>query len=147
MPRSIEVSTEVFAKIWSHRVEGEEDENTILSRLLGLTSPIQAESDIKADPRESGTLVSRTLWRDDVRAGLQACDGEAPLREIYAAVRKIRVGKGRSVPLNLQAIVRRELEYNSSDSNVFAGKYDWFRSVGGLGSGIWALRNSGQDDG
>lgn len=147
MPRSIDVSTEVFAKIWSHRVEGEEDENTILSRLLGLTSPIRAESDLEAEPGSSGTLVTRTLWRHDVRAGLLACHGEAPLREIYAAVRKIRVEKGRSVPLNLQAIVRRELEYNSSDSNAFTGKYDWFRSVGGLGSGVWALRNSGQEDG
>lgn len=147
MPRSIEVSTEVFAKIWSHRVEGEEDENTILSRLLGLTSPIQSESDIKAEPEGSRTLVTRTLWRHDVRAGLRACHGEAPLRDIYAAVRKIRVAEGRTVPLNLQAIVRRELEYGSSDSNVFTGKYDWFRSVGGLGSGVWALRDSGQEDG
>lgn len=147
MPRSIDVSTEVFAKIWSHRIEGEEDENAILSRLLGLSPQIQTDASVDTETGETRTLVTRTLWRHDVRAGLQACDGEAPLREIYAAVRKIRVEKGRSVPLNLQAIVRRELEYNSSDSNVFTGKCDWFRSVGGLGSGIWALRNSGHNDG
>lgn len=147
MARSIEISTEVFAKIWSHRAEGEEDENAILTRLLGLnvSAPIEGKGKIKTQ-----RLVipgTKTLWKHDVRAALKACGGEAHLREIYEKVRHIRIEQQRSVPLNLQAIVRRELEYNSSDSNVFTGNHDWFRSVGGLGKGVWALRKSDLGDG
>lgn len=147
MPRSIEVSTEVFAKIWSHRADGEEDENAILSRLLGLSLSTPAGKDTPATSQKMTVPAARILWRHDVKAALRACGGEAHLREIYDKVRKIRVEQGRSVPLNLPAIVRRELEYNSSDSNVFTGNYDWFRSVGGLGNGVWALRNPEQKDG
>lgn len=147
MARSIEISTEVFAKIWSHRAEGEEDENAILTRLLGLnvSAPIEGKGKIKTQ-----RLVipgTKTLWKHDVRAALKACGGEAHLREIYEKVRQIRIEQKRSVPVNLQAIVRRELEYNSSDSNVFTGNHDWFRSVGGLGKGVWALRKSDLGDG
>lgn len=147
MPRSIEVSTEVFAKIWSHRAEGEEDENSILSRLLGLNHPAPAEKQIMGEAKRLVIPGTKTLWKHDVRAALKACGGEAHLREIYEKVRKIRMEQGRSVPLNLQAIVRRELEYNSSDSNVFTGNHDWFRSVGGIGKGFWALRTPEQGDG
>ncbi|MFN3620093.1 hypothetical protein [Sphingorhabdus sp.] len=36
MGRMIDVSTEVFATIWAQRQDGEESENAILSRILGL---------------------------------------------------------------------------------------------------------------
>lgn len=147
MPRSIEINTEVFAKIWSHRAEGEEDENAILTRLLGLNA--RAPTEEKAKVKANCIVIpgTKTLWKHDVRAALKACGGEAHLREIYEKVRKIRMEQGRSIPLNLQAIVRRELEHNSSDSNVFTGNHDWFRSVGGLGKGVWALRTLEQGDG
>lgn len=147
MPRSIEISTEVFAKIWSHRAEGEEDENTILARLLGLNLPAPTANREEVKAQRLVIPGNKMLWKHDVKAALEACGGEAHLREIYEKVRKIRMEQGRSVPLNLQAIVRRELEHNSSDSNVFTGNHDWFRSVGGLGKGVWALRKSEQADG
>jgi predicted restriction endonuclease len=40
------------------------------------------------------------------------------------------------------AIVRRELEYNSSDSESYQGRYDLFYSVNGIGEGVWGLRES-----
>lgn len=132
--RSIEVSTEVYAKIWSQRISGEEDENAILTRLLGLKS-VASETPRKA--LKIGTIV----WRQDVRDGLKALGGSGHLKDIYEQVRAIRRSKGRSVPTNLEAIVRRELEYNSADAKVYQGKRDWFKSVDGIGSGVWALRN------
>lgn len=135
--RTIEVSTEVFAKIWSQRVAGEEDENAILTRLLG---PSRAKGSKQSEESPKAALFRPLRWRDDVMATLHLLGGEAPLKHIYEGVRNIRRSNGRSVPANLEAIVRRELEYNSSDASVFQGKRDWFRSVGGIGSGVWALR-------
>lgn len=43
MNRTIPVSTEVFAAIWARRQEGEESEDAILHRLLGLTTPKPAQ--------------------------------------------------------------------------------------------------------
>lgn len=132
--RTIDVSTEVFAKIWSQRIAGEEDENTILTRLLGLNQTNSAKQN------NGSTLLRPLRWRDDVKAALHLLDGPASLKDIYEAVRNIRRNNGRSIPANLEAVVRRELEYNSSDASVFQGKRDWFRSVDGIGSGVWALR-------
>jgi len=44
------------------------------------------------------------------------------------------------LPVNLEAIVRRELENNSSDAGAYAGRHDLFKTVHGLGNGFWALR-------
>jgi hypothetical protein len=40
------------------------------------------------------------------------------------------------------AIVRRELEYNSSDSESYQGRHDLFYSVKGIGEGVWGLRET-----
>ena len=42
MNRMIDVSTEVFAAIWARRQDGEETENAILQRLLGLAPRIES---------------------------------------------------------------------------------------------------------
>lgn len=83
------------------------------------------------------------IWREDVRDSLIELGGEAPLSLIYDAVRKIR---GCPPPKSWQAIVRRELEYNSSDSESYLGKHDLFFSVEGLGKGIWGLRVIGKKE-
>jgi hypothetical protein len=80
------------------------------------------------------------LWRDDVKDALTSLGGKAPLAEIYKVVRQIRRTAGRRIPESLEAIVRRELEYNSSDSESYTGDRDWFTSVEGIGRGVWALR-------
>jgi hypothetical protein len=80
------------------------------------------------------------LWRDDVVEALRVLGGSSSLSSIYDAVRSLRIREGRSTPITLEAIVRRELEYNSSDSESYKKKHDLFYSVEGLGSGIWGLR-------
>lgn len=134
--RTIEISTDVFAKIWSLRAEGEEDENTILKRLLGLTGERRQAYAVEKISQRPG----KVLWRDDVVAALLSLGGKAHLSEIYEEVRSIRRKAGRSVPVNIEAIIRRELEYNSSDARAFIGKRDWFHSVDGIGGGVWSIR-------
>jgi len=84
--------------------------------------------------------MKRILWRDDVKGALEQLGGVAPLAKIYEQVRSIRRAAGRRIPPSHDAIVRRELEYNSSDSDSFTGRFDWFKAAEGIGAGIWALR-------
>ena len=137
------MDTEVFARIWSHRREGEETENQILHRLLGgsrSTAPEKApnttpEMTLQVDP------TPRARWRDDVRTALEELGGTAPLADIYAMVRGIRRRAGRSLPPTTDDIIRRELENNSSDSHAYTGKRDWFTLARGKGAGVWSLRS------
>lgn len=140
--RTIEISTEVFAKIWAQRMSGEETEDQILSRLLGLKGEGPAKKSIKVVHRRVVPNSPPERWRDDVREGLRRLGGSGHLKDLYHTVRSIRRENGRTVPANLEAIVRRELEYNSSDAGSYQGKRDWFLSVEGIGSGVWALRDT-----
>ena len=133
--RTIDVSTDVFSAIWSNRLPGEETEDAILGRLLS----VDGKPTIQC-LEEKGR--GKVLWRDDVKAALVDLGGSAHLDEIYKQVRSIRMKEGRRLPRSANAIVRRELEYNSSDSESFTGKFDWFRSVRGIGAGHWGLRTS-----
>lgn len=130
--RSIDISTAVYAKIWSLHRQGEECEDEILARVLGVSS-------LPKEPSPERNLKIRRLWRHDIRSALENLGGEAGLEAIYEETRKIRLRAERSLPLNFKAIVRKELEYNSSDSEAYKGKFDWFRSVDGIGRGRWAL--------
>ncbi len=136
----IEVSTEVYAKIWSHRVDGEEDESSILKRLLGIKPSQVGSAKREHQTSRSSDEIKKIRWRDDVRSALSQLGGLASLDQIYNSVLQIRRLAGRSLPVNYRAIIRRELEYNSSDSKAFTGRLDWFRSVKGIGGGIWAIR-------
>lgn len=51
--RSIEVSIDIYAAIWAARLPGEDNEDEILRRLLGVKSQIKDE-DEKNAPRNSG---------------------------------------------------------------------------------------------
>ena len=133
--RTIEISTDVFAAIWSRRAVGEQSEDQILRRLLGVAC--QEGEDIVVEA--SLPIGKKALWREDVRNALEALGGRGHLSEIYRKVREIRLATGRSLPPSTDAIVRRELEYNSSDSESFTGNFDWFRSRSGIGSGEWEL--------
>jgi hypothetical protein len=59
MARSISVSTEVFAAIWARRIEGEEAENAILERLLGLSKAEQKTDPDAVPPTGAGVYDSR----------------------------------------------------------------------------------------
>lgn len=82
------------------------------------------------------------MWRDDVLEALRVLGGTGELSQIYREVQRIR---GDGLPPSWQAIVRRELEYNSSDSLSHQRRFDLFRSVRGIGGGVWALREVASD--
>jgi hypothetical protein len=86
------------------------------------------------------TTESDGTWRDDVRVSLERIGGKASLHSIYAEVRALRRGTRRSIPTAFEAVVRKTLEENSSDSDAFRGAQDLFRMPEGKGAGIWALR-------
>ena len=136
--RTIEISTDVFSLIWAARQAGEETEDDILKRVLA-SEPPKAEPP-KWSKVESNTKGKRVLWRDDIVDALRRLGGEADLHEIYRKVTDIRQKEGRSLPPSVDAVIRRELENNSSDSESFTGHRNLFRSVNGIGGGRWALR-------
>jgi hypothetical protein len=242
--RQITVSTDVFAKIWAQREAGEDSEDAILRRLLGVSAPLKSlpdlgernrggvvdrrfgvtfpegfeifrryrgverrakaeagywklvgsderfltlnelsraigagtenawvnwwfldekgdrrqltnlrqpnaivrrSSEIKTDlssPEQSSELedVMRDVtWVDDVK-NIMLHLGKATLHTIYQEVRKLRRAAGRTLPPSFEAVVRRTLEENSSDSDSFKGRQDLFYMPEGKGAGVWALR-------
>ena len=80
-------------------------------------------------------------WFDEVYWALDELGGVAHLSKIYEIITDARENKGIDRPQNLQSIVRKELEYNSSDSETFQGRRDVFYSVNGIGKGVWGIRN------
>lgn len=90
--------------------------------------------------QKTDAIGMSTIWRHDVVEALRSLGGQATLERIYREVERIRRSRGANLPPSTEAIVRRELEYNSSDSSSYTGRYDLFFSVDGLGSGIWGLR-------
>ncbi len=81
-------------------------------------------------------------WYETVEMALQNLGGTASLKDVYEEVRKIRMQQRLSVPSSLEAIVRKELEYNSQDSSNWRGNRNLFFSVEGIGNGVWGLRAS-----
>lgn len=143
--RQIEVSTGVYARIWALRQAGEEDENSILERVL-VASRIAAAnvpepSARQEEAREVHVMsIAKATWAHDLVSVLQAMGGKARLERIYDAVEKLRRANGRSVPRTLEATVRRTLENHSSHSDNYLGGIDLFCMPEGKGAGVWALR-------
>lgn len=81
------------------------------------------------------------IWRDVVREALGRIGGSGNLSEIYESVLGMSIQHDEELTATWQAIVRRELEYNSSDSESFRNRWDWFQSTHGIGSGHWTLRD------
>lgn len=126
--RSIDVSTAVYAAIWANRATGEESEDEILKRIFGLTTH---------NLQPSG---KKTRWVDDIVRALSELGSEAHYSDIYPAVRSLRTAEGRSVPLRLEEVIRKEIETHSSDSDAFQHREDLFKAPRGKGAGYWALR-------
>ncbi len=84
--------------------------------------------------------IEGATWRDDVRDALQHLGRRASLHRIYNEVRAVRRAGGRSLPTSFEAVVRKTLEENSSDSEAFRGGADLFCMPEGRGAGVWALR-------
>ncbi len=79
-------------------------------------------------------------WKDDVCMGLERLGGRASLHQIYEEVRGLRRAAARTIPKTFEAVIRRTLEENSSDSASYKGRSDLFRMAEGKGAGIWELR-------
>ena len=75
-------------------------------------------------------------WKEDIIQSLKNLGGEAHLSIIYKEVERLREGK---LNPTFDRTIRRELEVNSSDSEVFNSE-DLFYSVEGIGKGVWGLR-------
>jgi hypothetical protein len=74
-------------------------------------------------------------WLNDTITAMTELGGTCHYLDLYDKVKEIR---GENIPASYDAIIRRTVETNSSDSKVFNGKNDLFYSVHGLGSGSWA---------
>ena len=144
--RTIEIETSVFAAIWSARRDDEETENDILKRLLyevteerRLTPSIDPSSLSERGhrARKDVVLEGKVRWIDDVKFAFEELGGRAFLDQIYLQVREQRRMAGRSLPRSLEAIVRRSIEEQSSDSEAFKGNEDLFEHIS---RGEWALR-------
>lgn len=66
--------------------------------------------------------------------------GVATLKDLYGEVRRVRIAHNDTLPVSIEEVVRKELEYNSSDSSNWRGARDLFFSVHGIGRGTWGLR-------
>jgi hypothetical protein len=84
--------------------------------------------------------VPDATWRDDIVATLRNLGGVAHLSRIYKEAEQIRRAANRTLPPSFDAVVRRTLEENSSDSESYRGGPDLFRMSEGRGSGVWELR-------
>lgn len=145
--RSIEISTDVFSRIWALRQPGEDTEDAVLRRVLcegGREAAVRDREGAKsASFYDRGPRTwSQPTWATDLAEVLQAAGGRARLQQIYDDVRRVRRAAGRSVPKSLTATVRRTLENHSSDSDNYTGGADLFCMPEGKGSGVWALRES-----
>jgi hypothetical protein len=156
MSRTVEVSEEVFAAIWSKWTAGDRTENDILKRILrGLAtasisdsqdaasvSKVARVADVQASRQDLGSqrLIAaprKIRLVDDVAEGLKLLGGEADLSEIYRMVHTIRSEHSRSIAPNFDAAIRQTLQSHASDSRYFQGREDLFRHVG---HGRWKLR-------
>ncbi|MDR6308148.1 hypothetical protein FHS66_001331 [Pacificitalea manganoxidans] len=80
-------------------------------------------------------------WWKSVETALGNLGGVATLKDLYVEVRSVRLSSGDTMPGSIEAVVRKELEYNSSDSSNWRGDRNLFFSVHGVGKGVWGLRS------
>lgn len=72
-------------------------------------------------------------WVEDLERALVNLGGVATLEEIYREILKIRT---ETIPSEYEAVIRERLERNSRGNGS-----DLFRSVDGIGKGVWGLRD------
>jgi hypothetical protein len=77
-------------------------------------------------------------WLDDTVKAFEALGGTAKIQDVYSYIAK---NTRRKLPATWRASVRKNIEHYSSDSKVYLKKLDLFKSVNGIGKGLWQLRN------
>lgn len=142
--RSIAVSTEIFAIIWSARQDGEENEDQILRRLLQdekREKSLNVEREIAGMPVSANSRVTpNSKWWEVIEYSLDRIGGEGSLGEIYQSVIRVCNEIGKRMPPSLDAAIRGTLEDNSSDSERYKKVRDVFTMPRGKHAGYWALR-------
>jgi hypothetical protein len=114
--KTINISADVYAAIWRNHRQGEETEDEILKRLLLASGYAEAKPAVR---------LRKTNF-EDVVTGLGRIDGAGHLSAIYDSVLAVRKENGHRIPVSAEAIVRRTLEENSSQTESFKGKQDLF---------------------
>jgi len=74
-------------------------------------------------------------WLEDIVTALENLGGQAPLRDIYSEVSKIRE---QPLPKSWKEVLRATIQYNSPDSEIFRG-IEYFRKVD---KGIWKISDN-----
>ena len=83
-------------------------------------------------------------WLERVVEAMTRLGGQGTLSEIYEEVRDI-AGDSLSDLTDWDAIVRRTIQENASETKSYRGKQDLFYSVEGLGKGIWGFKENSED--
>jgi hypothetical protein len=136
MVKQIAVSVDVFAAIWAARLQEENSENEILTRILGLR-PMVPERDFRQGPND---LPKSKKWTDLLVWTLTKLGGKATLHEIYKKSREGRKALGYNITVEHDASARECLESHCSDSHKYRHRADLFYMPEGKGAGVWALR-------
>lgn len=111
--RSITVSTDVFARLWSLRQPGEDTEDAILSRVLGcMANPATAST---TSPRGAGLL--------DSRSGVQFPEGFEVFRTYLGVEYRARIISGKWVL--------------ASDGRAFQSLNELSRAIGARTENAW----------
>jgi hypothetical protein len=76
-------------------------------------------------------------WKEDIIQALKNLNGCGHLNEIYKEVKKVRK---ENLNPTWEQTIRKELEINSSDSNLYSGE-NIFYMVLGKGKGFWGLKS------
>jgi hypothetical protein len=129
--KQIQVDIAVYAAIWRNHMNGDQNENDILRRILA-AGPLPVALVKK--------ITRKRKWIDDVLEGILLLGGKGYYSEIYQSVKETRIRNGSRIPKSFEAIIRREIENHSSDSEVYLGKRDLFTAPKGLGAGYWSVR-------
>jgi hypothetical protein len=95
--RTISISTEVFAALWSKHLPGEESENAILERLLSLPSPERTPPASGNDEIEGGPDGHGGIY--NVKFGVRFLPGFEIFR-VYKGKRYVAVVRGGSWVMN-----------------------------------------------
>lgn len=107
----------------------------------GVKTPLDELRPTASKPiSNGGTMQYDSTWRDDTHSALKLLRTPSPLSAIYKAVTDLRASSGRSTPPSSDAIIRRTLEENCSETESYKGIFDLFRMPSGKGSGIWSLK-------
>ena len=157
--RTVKVSADVFALIWSLRQEGEESEDQILLRILGgtgtgkmraqrsvanLTAKQNARgTESKPEATDSGAQLREfrhEYWWQVIEQALDKLGQPSRVEAICAEVREICRATHKRIPREFEATVRATLGDNSSDSDKHKGARDIFTQPYGKHTAVWALR-------